>query len=41
MNDLPVGEKYVWIIRQYVHMLITTAQWIWWEKNGKTKLPMP
>ena len=27
MNDLPVREKCVWIIRQYILMVITTAQW--------------
>ena len=33
MNDLPVRETCVWIIRQYILMLIPTAQW---EKNGKS-----
>ena len=37
MNGLPVREKCVWIIRQYILMLITTAQW---EKNGKSHIPI-
>ena len=37
MNDLPIREKGVWIIRQYILMLITTAQW---EKNGKLYPPI-
>ena len=37
MNDLPVREKCVWIIRQYILMLTTTAQW---KKKGKSYPPM-
>ena len=38
MNDLPVRGKCVWIIRQYILMLITTAQWK--ITNGKSNALM-